>query len=482
MATGEVALPDTEEGVNCSNKLQDLEAAGRRKLRKDVVQLPQEATSWTQCEVDIWFWTSGRVHPRDMKQAMRNRTSGDNGRPNEAPAARTNESDLLSRENAEKVSVLTPTMESRHEFHKLLWACFVHQTWPNKELVVFETFRNKPSEFFVEMQRKDDRLVYVGLQITDHDLTIGAKRNLCQYLASGTIAANFDDDDIYAPAYLATMIKKMQRDRAIMITLSTWYMFDVKLGQFGFCDPPSWASDEGIPITNDTVNGWIWGYGFSYVYSLAASRDRNISYPNSSVLEDFRFVKWMKQLHGEGNLTLFMDTSGICLHMLHGSNTTHSFCRFEVHRDEILELEIAELDETLDYIKKFPRRDASSAFIEAGARKKRPCRDLTIHWHLGDFTLRCYLIVRISRIRELCAEKVCLEANLLELHLAPPPKPLRPLGEFEMLAEVDDRGQEDVLRNPLDDVKRIDGLVTELWLSTGAANERSHHLPATNSV
>ena len=47
-----------------------------------------------------------------------------------------------------RVSVVTPTTASRARFHPQLWQCLVDQSWPDKELVVVETYHDEPSAFF----------------------------------------------------------------------------------------------------------------------------------------------------------------------------------------------------------------------------------------------------------------------------------------------------------------------------------------------
>ena len=47
-----------------------------------------------------------------------------------------------------RVSIVTPTTASRARFHPQLWQCFVDQSWPDKELVVVETYHDEPSAFF----------------------------------------------------------------------------------------------------------------------------------------------------------------------------------------------------------------------------------------------------------------------------------------------------------------------------------------------
>ncbi|CAK9090141.1 Acetyl-CoA acetyltransferase [Durusdinium trenchii] len=107
-----------------------------------------------------------------------------------------------------RVSVLTPTTAARAAFHAQLWQCFSAQTWPNKELVVVETYDStveQPSSFFQDL--KDDRLVHVALA---HDLNVGLKRNISVLMASGEYCVNFDDDDFYADGYVERMVGELQ--------------------------------------------------------------------------------------------------------------------------------------------------------------------------------------------------------------------------------------------------------------------------------
>ena len=80
-----------------------------------------------------------------------------------------------------RVSVVTPTTASRSRFHPQLWQCFVDQSWPDKELVVVETYHEQPSAFFRDIAQEDTRLKYIAIK---EDLTVGAKRNLTVWLAS----------------------------------------------------------------------------------------------------------------------------------------------------------------------------------------------------------------------------------------------------------------------------------------------------------
>ena len=49
--------------------------------------------------------------------------------------------------------------------------------------------------------------MYIYIYIYNVYLYIERERNACTHLASGLVVANFDDDDLYAPAYLETMME-----------------------------------------------------------------------------------------------------------------------------------------------------------------------------------------------------------------------------------------------------------------------------------
>ena len=95
-----------------------------------------------------------------------------------------------------RVSVVTPTTASPARFHPQPWQCFLDQSWPDKELVVVETYHDQRSVFFRCIAWVDRRLKYAAIKRpVGEDLKVGAKRNLTILLASGQYIVNFDDDD-----------------------------------------------------------------------------------------------------------------------------------------------------------------------------------------------------------------------------------------------------------------------------------------------
>merc|ERR1712176_1097731 len=95
-----------------------------------------------------------------------------------------------------RVSVICPTIESRHDRHPQLYGCFLSQFVRDKELIVIDTGPS-PSYFFKCLS--DIRVRYVHIEGPEDSMTVGAKRNRALNLASGEFVAHFDDDDLYAP-------------------------------------------------------------------------------------------------------------------------------------------------------------------------------------------------------------------------------------------------------------------------------------------
>ena len=144
-----------------------------------------------------------------------------------------------------RVSIVTPTTASRARFHPQLWQCFLDQSWPDKELVVVETYHNEPSAFFESIARVDSRLKYVAIKRpVGEDLTVGAKRNLTILLASGQYCVNFDDDDLYANRYVESMVTQMQQRNLVALTLSGWHNFFEARGSAGYSEPKSWDPED----------------------------------------------------------------------------------------------------------------------------------------------------------------------------------------------------------------------------------------------
>lgn len=348
-----------QEEEDLQNKLRRIERRARERMQMPITFLPKEAADWEEYECYIWFWGAGMLHPWDGRLAGRRgqKQQSQEQRPQqqEQPALPAT---LAGKEpGLDKVSVVTPTIQSRQIFHQQLWRCFCQQTWPDKELIVIETYFDEPSQFLCELEKKDSRLIYLRFKVGSHsEVPIGAKRNIGNYVAQGRYVVNFDDDDLYSPTYIATMVNYMERSEADLITLSTWHVFDLRVGQFGLVDPVEWGNLKRK--ADGSVESWLWGYGFSYVYRLEPVLKGMIIYPEINMSEDYKFFKELRNFCGPSRAALMPDTDGVCMHMQHGANTSSSFCVREVSRDDILTLEVSEF--LTNYMTLYPRRDTRS--------------------------------------------------------------------------------------------------------------------------
>uniref|UniRef100_A0A7S4RP64 Glycosyltransferase 2-like domain-containing protein n=1 Tax=Alexandrium monilatum TaxID=311494 RepID=A0A7S4RP64_9DINO len=386
------------------------EKASKALRKANLTPLPPEAVDWDSRECDLWFYTDGVVHPRATVGEHRERVRED-------ALVRPGGAEGLNGK-AGRVSVVTPTTDSRHHFHEVLWQVFEAQTWPDKELVIVETYTHKYSEFFHELARRDPRVVYVRFQRpAGEDWSIGLKRNIGAHLATGELIVNFDDDDIYGPTYLSTMIKAMYEHNVAFVTLSSWYFFDIKSGRFGFFDAEEWAKVK--KMAKKDIDGWLWGYGFSYLHKLQPALDKKIRYPDQNMEEDIIYIRAWKEGFGDQCAALHFDGTGIVCHTLHGRNTSNSFALREVPREEMWDTDVAELWGCLTfYMGMFPRQQERSQFIESEAdieTVQRRMVDRTVHWLKGDFSVSAPRGARVLDMKQACARRLCMTMDSFQL-------------------------------------------------------------------
>jgi glycosyltransferase involved in cell wall biosynthesis len=186
----------------------------------------------------------------------------------------------------------------------------------------------EPAAYFAQLD--DPRIRYTHMR---DRMIVAAKRNwLCERSAASVIA-QFDDDDYYAPDYLATMLARLTETGADITKLSAWFVYSAQLKRLGYWDT---AHTLGLHFTfgpEKTLQGFVnqtapdnmknnyLGYGFSYVFKKSAWQ--SAPFPPVEYASDYGFVaaaiaKGCKFDH-------FADTSGLCLHVLRTDNMSKSF-------------------------------------------------------------------------------------------------------------------------------------------------------------
>jgi len=158
---------------------------------------------------------------------------------------------------------------------------------------------------------------------------------LCERSVAPVIA-QFDDDDYYAPDYLAAMLKRLADSGADITKLSGWFVYSAQLKRLGWWDT---ASMLGLhftfgpePVLNaffnkeapDNMKNNYAGYGFSYVFKK--SMWETAPFPHVEYASDYGFVS--SALTKGCRLDHFADTKGLCLHILRKDNMSKSFPQY----------------------------------------------------------------------------------------------------------------------------------------------------------
>jgi len=116
------------------------------------------------------------------------------------------------------VSALMPTY-NRRGFISRSVQCFLHQDYPNLELIVLDDGTDPVSDLIP----KDSRITYV---FSESKQPYGAKMNRCFELAHGEFGITLDDDDMYAPNRVSKQIIPMIENPALMVSgTSTLYYY-----------------------------------------------------------------------------------------------------------------------------------------------------------------------------------------------------------------------------------------------------------------
>lgn len=215
-----------------------------------------------------------------------------------------------------RVSVIVPTLADRYKFHGQIWLCFHAQTHEDKELIVVAS-GERESPFFSSLS--SDQCKHVRYVHVDEPMTVGEKRNLAiRDYSTGEIIANFDDDELYFPAYLSTMVKTMKLPKAAMAHLSAWHVLDFEnacCATFNRATPrPSKSEALGL--------GQF--CGFSMVYTYAAWRC--VPWPPRTCGEDALYLRAFQDA-GLPVVSRADDGRAVTmLHVQHGRNMQRSVC------------------------------------------------------------------------------------------------------------------------------------------------------------
>lgn len=227
------------------------------------------------------------------------------------------------------VSIVTPTF-NRHDLLQAQHRIVLAQTVQDFEWLILDD-SPEPSPHFADLA--DPRIRYTHKK---DRMLVSAKRNWLCERSTAPVIAQFDDDDYYAPNYLATMLARLDSSGAEITKLSAWFVYSAQLKRLGYWDT---ANTLGLhftfgpePVLNaffnqeapDNMKNNYAGYGFSYVFKQ--SMWATAPFPHVKYASDFGFVAAARD---KGcRLDHFADTEGLCLHVLRKDNMSKSFPQY----------------------------------------------------------------------------------------------------------------------------------------------------------
>ncbi|KAH8065341.1 hypothetical protein JL721_8300 [Aureococcus anophagefferens] len=140
------------------------------------------------------------------------------------------------------VSVICPTTLRRRALHGLLYDNFVAQDHERKELLVLDSGGADPSPFFAALDDPRVRYAYVP---SDGDGSGDERPEFCPTAAvpgnkrnrlveaSGDVVVCMDDDNLYAPSYVSTMVAHLLASGHDLVTLGAFYVASPTKGADG---------------------------------------------------------------------------------------------------------------------------------------------------------------------------------------------------------------------------------------------------------
>jgi glycosyltransferase involved in cell wall biosynthesis len=207
-----------------------------------------------------------------------------------------------------EVSVLTPTY-NRRKFIPTLIEIYKNQTYPKHKMewIIVDDGRDKVEDLFQEAAKEIPNLRYIYV---DEKMRIGAKRNLLNREARGSILVAMDDDDYYPSNRVQSVVDAFQKNPKVDLAgCSEMYLYylDTKkicaMGPYG----PNHA-------TNGTM-GWRKKYSNTHQYNEYVTKAEE-----SAFLDDY------------AHPMIQLDPKRTILVMCHSSNTVDKKALRESHR------------------------------------------------------------------------------------------------------------------------------------------------------
>ncbi|MEK6302439.1 MAG: glycosyltransferase [Acidobacteriota bacterium] len=181
---------------------------------------------------------------------------------------------------------------------------FERQDYPARELIIIDDGRQSLEGLWPD----DSRIRYVRLAQRQ---SIGAKRNLGCELAQGSIVAQWDDDDWYAPERLSVQAAPLISGEADITALTAEVFFDLPRWEFWRCTP-----ELHRRLFVEDVHGGTLVYRREVWEKLAR-------YPDCSLAEDAGFLR---QVVRRGARLAREHREGLFVYVRHATNSWSFSC------------------------------------------------------------------------------------------------------------------------------------------------------------
>lgn len=201
------------------------------------------------------------------------------------------------------VSCIMPT-RNRVDYVLQAIRYFQRQDYPERELIILDD----GSDDLSGRLPSDDRIHYVRMP---SEQSIGAKRNRGCGVAHGSIIAQWDDDDWYAPNRLSVQVAPLLAGEADLTGLTAGVFFDLLRWEFWRCTPDLHRRlfIGGVHGGTLVFNRTLWG--------------RLAYYPNISLAEDAIFLRDTTQRHAR---LCKLPNDGSFVYLRHARNSWSFVC------------------------------------------------------------------------------------------------------------------------------------------------------------
>jgi len=215
-----------------------------------------------------------------------------------APNNRKQDPNLSTSQNMPLISCIMPT-GNRTDFALQAIRYFQRQDYPAHELIILDDGSDHLSERLPE----DSRVRYYHL---DSKLSIGAKRNKACELARGSIIAQWDDDDWYAPNRLSAQVAPLLTGVADISGITGTIFFVLDSWEFWRC-----SQQLHRRLFVEDVHGGT----LMYKHNIWAKLAR---YPDISLAEDATFLRYT--IH-RGALLQRIPNEDLFIYLRHANNS-----------------------------------------------------------------------------------------------------------------------------------------------------------------